>query len=515
MSRPSPPKILFAASEAYPLVKTGGLGDVIYSLPQAMQRHGGDIRIVLPGYRVVLEAIHHHHICGWIEIPGNNQIHTLRILEVKTNPLGVTLYLIDCPALFDRPGNPYQHPDGYDWPDNAERYCVFSRAVAQMVTGGVELGWRPDVVHCHDWQTGLIPPLLKEIPSAPKSIFTIHNLAYAGIFDQEEYRLLGLPGAWWSMDNMEFYGNFSMLKAGITNAAEVTTVSPSYAREICTPEFGYGLEGTLRAVGERLHGILNGIDTTIWNPAHDPALLAPYAADTLQPGKQQNKAALLARLGADHSPVTLQRPLIAYIGRLIEQKGVDLLLGAIPQIVAESDAIFVLLGSGEHHYEQSLQRLAHAHPGRVLLHIGYDEPLAHQIEAGADLFVMPSRFEPCGLNQFYSLRYGTPPLVYHTGGLADTVIDASDINIRAKSANGFVFYEPSVKALSQAIRRALTLFYSPTLWEQLIETGMHQDFDWRQSADEYCALYQRLTYPEGCGAIDTPDGPADTPDDWA
>jgi starch synthase len=484
--------ILFAASEAYPLVKTGGLGDVIYSLPQSMQQHGGDVRIVLPGYRLVLEAVHHHRICGWMEIPGHNQIHSVRILEVLENPLKVPLYIVDCAALFDRPGNPYQHPDGYDWHDNAERFTVFARAVAQMVTGGVVLGWRPNIVHCHDWQTGLIPPLLKEIPSAPSTIFTIHNLAYTGLFSQSEYLDLGLPAAWWSMDNLEFYGNFSMLKAGICNAHQVTTVSPQYAQEICTPEFGYGLEGALIRIQDRLHGILNGIDTTVWDPAHDPALLASFSASDPQPGKQKNKAALLARLGVDHSPQTLERPLLAYIGRLIEQKGVDLLLGVIPIIIAETNAIFVLLGSGEHHFEQALLRLAHDHPDRILLHIGYDESLAHQIEAGADIFTMPSRFEPCGLNQFYSLRYGTPPIVYNTGGLADSIIHTTDETLDSGCANGFVFNTPDIDAFHHAISQALQLFNTPVQWEKLMAIGMQKDFDWKQSAEEYCALYQQL-----------------------
>ena len=488
-------KILFAASEAYPLVKTGGLGDVIHSLPRALQHQGAEVRVILPAYRCVLERMETLRIAGWLQIQGADRLHDVRILETGDTHLGVPLLLVDAPNLFDRPGNPYLHPDGYNWHDNAERFTVFSRAVARLSAQADLLHWRPDVVHCHDWQTGLVPALLSLEVKPPASVFTIHNLSYAGVFSHEEYMRLALPGDWWSPDILEFYGNFSMLKAGLVFAQQVTTVSPTYAEEIQTPGFGYGFDGVLRAIKGKLSGILNGIDMEVWNPATDPHLAQRYALKhRYLAGKRQNKAALLEKFGLAADEAQLQAPLLGFIGRLVEQKGIDLLLEALPGLFERHDLRLVLLGSGEPHFENALRELAALYPERLLLTLGYSEPLAHLIEAAADLFVMPSRFEPCGLNQLYSLRYGTPPVVHAVGGLADTVVDATDENLKAGRATGFLFDHPSAQALSDALERALGLYHDhPQQWRKLVRTAMAQDFGWERSAARYLELYAKAT----------------------
>ena len=482
-------KILFVASEAYPLVKTGGLGDVVYSLPHALYARGADIRLVLPGYRALLQQLEQVRILGWLDVRAAEGIVSARILETRHPDFSFPLWVVDCPTLFDRPGNPYLSTSGQDWPDNAERFTVFSRVAALLALDALDTGWRSEVVHAHDWQTGLVAAVLADQPARPKTVFTIHNLAYGGNFSHAEFVHLQLPSHWWSPESIEFHGGFSMLKAGIVYADAVTTVSPTYAAEICTPEFGYGLDGLLLSRQYKLHGILNGIDTKIWNPSTDVHLAAPYSAERVQPGKQRNKRALIERFLPQADEAAMQAPWLGLVGRLVEQKGIDWVLAAIPVLLAETDARFVLLGSGQAAYEQRLERLSRLHPQRVFVEIGYDEPLAHQIEAGADLFLMPSRFEPCGLNQMYSLRYGTPPIVYKTGGLADTVVNANKANLKDATANGFVFDTPDVAAFLDAVRRALELYRKPVLWRRLQQSGMRQSFDWEESAAHYFSLY--------------------------
>jgi starch synthase len=482
-------KILFVASEAYPLVKTGGLGDVAYSLPHALAARGADLRLVLPGYRALLSQLDQVHILGWLDVRGAEGVVSVRILETRHADFRFPLWVVDCPPLFDRPGNPYVDADGQDWPDNAERFAVFARAAALLATDALDLGWRPDVVHTNDWQTGLVAALLADRPNRPKTVFTIHNLAYGGYFPHGDFVRLQLPSHWWSPEGVEFHGGFSMLKAGIVYADAVTTVSPTYAREITTPEFGYGLDGLLLSRAYKLHGILNGIDATIWNPSTDAFLPAHYSVGRINPGKRRNKQALLGRFAAPMDEAALQTPLFGVVSRLVEQKGIDWVLAALPVLLAETDARFAILGSGQAVYEQELMRLAKQHPERVFVEIGYDEPLAHLIEAGADIFLMPSRFEPCGLNQMYSLRYGTPPVVYRTGGLADTVVDADAATLADGTANGFVFDVPEVAAFLDAIRRALALHGQPAVWRRVQQAGMGRSFDWRDSAGHYLALY--------------------------
>ena len=484
-------KVLFVASEVYPLIKTGGLGDVVYSLPHALHAQGLEIRLVVPGYRALLHQLDQVRILGWLEVRGAEGIHSARILETQHPDFEFPLWVVDCPPLFDRAGNPYVSASGQDWPDNAERFTVFSRIAALLGEDALNIGWQPDVVHLHDWQTGLTAAFLHEQAVRPRILFTIHNLAYGGYFSHGDFVRLQMPSHWWHSEGVEFHGGFSMLKAGIVYADAVTTVSPTYAKEICTPEFGYGLDGLLRVHQAKLHGILNGIDTQMWNPATDTHLPAHYTANRINPGKTRNKRALLQRFLGPVDDAQLSAPVLGLVGRLVEQKGVDWVLAAIPVLLAESDVRFVLLGSGQTGYEQKLTRLAKKHPDRVLVEIGYDEPLAHLIEAGADIFLMPSRFEPCGLNQMYSLRYGTPPVVFKTGGLADTVVNVSEATLADSSANGFVFERPGAVAFIGAIRRALKLLRQPVLWRRVQQTGMRQSFDWEQSARQYLSLYSK------------------------
>lgn len=489
--------ILFAASEAFPFIKTGGLGDVVHSLPIALNQLGDDVRLVLPAYRDVLAAVDSLKELGYWDLPGADVTHRVRILQAHHEGLADYLYLIDVPALFDRPGNPYVHSDGFNWPDNAERFTVFSRAVAEMAKGIPGTGWLPDVVHSHDWQTGLVSAFLSMSHPRPKTVFTIHNLAYDGHFSHDDFNSLALPPEWWSSDYVEFYGGFSMLKAGMVFADQVTTVSPTYAREICTPEYGYRFEGVLQNLGDKLSGILNGIDLDIWNPQTDRHLVKNYGIDNNKTkqqwvsGKLANKQALLKKVGLPHDKSSATKvPLLGFIGRLVEQKGVDLITTMLPELFEDTDAVVIILGSGHMSYEMELNALAERYPSRVHVHIGYSEDLSHQIEAGSDLFLMPSRFEPCGLNQMYSLRYGTPPVVNFTGGLADTVTDATDMAIKDKTANGFVFHNVNADALLSAVKHAIEIYKKPAQWQQLCETAMQQELGWESSAEKYQALYK-------------------------
>lgn len=481
-------KILFASSEVAPLVKTGGLGDVSASLPAALAGRGHDIRVIMPAYRAVKEHLTAPAIRAELSVPGQPQ--PLRLLEGAL-PSGVAAYFVDAPWLFNRPGGPYVNEAGHDWPDNAERFGAFCRACVAVALNRAGLGWEPAVVHAHDWQSGLIPVLLAQEDTRPGTVFTIHNLAYQGIFGWPEFQSLALPRALWSPAGLEFFGNFSFIKGGIAFADRITTVSPTYAREIQTAALGHGLEGLLQYRSDRLHGILNGVDYTLWDPQNDAHLPARYGPDSLKQ-KNKNKAALQARLGLEPDA---DAPVLGMIGRLTYQKGFDLLVAALDRLMEEPIQI-ALLGAGDADIEQSLRDAAERWPGRVGLMIGFDEPLAHLIEAGADLFLMPSRFEPCGLNQIYSLRYGTPPVVRRTGGLADTVVDATETNLKAETATGFQFEAADAQALYKVVRRAMDLYARPRTWRALQQTGMAQDFSWDRSAGQYLALYEEATTSE-------------------
>jgi len=478
-------KILIVASEAYPLIKTGGLGDVMGSLPSALLALRADVRLLMPGYRDVVAHIGKLKPITSLAIPGLDV--PVRIVEGKLPGTRVIIWLVEFDPAYDRPGNPYLDAFGQPWKDNAMRFALLAHAAAVLAMGRSGLSWRPDVVHCHDWQAGLVPVLLSLEPDRPGTVFTIHNLSYQGLFPYETFTALDLPQSLWSPEALEFHGQLSFMKGGIVFADEITTVSPAYAREIQQPAFGDGLDGLLRHRGSHLTGILNGIDDNTWDPANDRYLKQTFSWKSLQ-NKSANKLALQAELGL---PQDASTPLVGMIGRLVEQKGIDLILQLLPELMHRPLQL-VLLGSGEAKYETTLKAAAANHADRFIAHIGYDEALAHRIEAGADMFLMPSRFEPCGLNQLYSQRYGTIPIVHRVGGLADTVVDSTVENLDSQKATGIVFQQATVEALRGAVDRALNLWQNPGRWKQLMQTAMRQDFSWQRRANEYLAIYTRL-----------------------
>jgi starch synthase len=481
---PSKLRVLFVASEAYPLVKTGGLGDVSYALPNALRQLGADVRLLLPGYPSVLEQL------SLIEVHENIKLSSLsepvRILAGTMRGEITPVYVIDYPALYDRDGGPYQDSKGKEWKDNALRFGILSKVAALF--GSHHFLFKPHIIHCNDWQTGLVPTFLKFTPEhQARTIMSIHNIAYQGLFAPEVIDLLGLSPKSFSMFGLEYHGQVSFIKAGLYYADWITTVSPTYAQDIQTQEYGCGLEGLLTERQNQLTGILNGIDTDTWNPDKDPYLSRHYNIENL-PVKVRNTQALRNTLRLSPSK---QAPLLGMITRLTEQKGLDLLLPIIPNIV-ETGAQLAILGTGDPKLEKSLQQLASQYPKQISVTIGYNEELAHQIEAGAHLFLMPSKFEPCGLNQMYSMRYGTLPIVRQTGGLADTVVDATPNNIKNKTATGFVFEKKDSNALLSCVQRALKIFRDKTTWRKLQVNAMSCDFSWRKSAQQYIALYHQL-----------------------
>jgi len=470
---------LFVTSEIFPLIKTGGLADVSAGLPLALNKLGVKTRILLPAYLPAVQKMQSLKILDTPNLP-----HDATILEGKLPGTTLTMWLVDIPKYFFRGGNPYTTEDGDDWPDNAQRFTAFNRVALEIAQNRANLDWQPEIVHCNDWQTGLLPALLAAETSRPATLFTIHNLAYMGLFSWKTFAQLGLPHALWDMEKMEFHNQFSFIKGGLSSADHITTVSPTYAKEIQTTEFGYGLEGLLLAKSDRLSGILNGIDHRLWNPATDKLIDHPYSKANLT-GKRLNKKSLQTYCKL---PLETNIPLFATIGRIVEQKGVDLLLQALPELMA-LDLQIVILGSGDKTLETQLLAAMQAHPEKLSVHIGYDETLAHQIEAGADVFLMPSRFEPCGLNQLYSLKYGTIPIVNPVGGLADSV---NDIHSTGANATGVYLPQANSGALTQTIEKTMNLFNDPQQWRQLIKSAMSQDFSWKNSAKQYLTLYRSL-----------------------
>lgn len=477
-------KILFATSEAHPLIKTGGLADVASSLPRALLKRGHDIKILLPAYPGVLVKAKEIGVKKVAEISLSGQ--TIGLLQTRLPGSRVTVILVDIPQFSERDGNPYCGPDGSDWSDNHWRFFVFARAAEAIALNKANLNWQPDIVHCNDWQTGLIPALLVQHEHKPASVYTIHNLAYRGLFSYQIFAELGLPNDFWHHEKLEFYGQMSFMKGGLAFADAITTVSQSYAQEIQTPEFGCGLDGVLRARAKDLTGVLNGIDMDEWNPGADKLIAHNYNRRTLSQ-KSDNKTALQEKLGL---PIDESIPMLGFIGRLVEQKGVDLILSQMNQLLAQ-DCQLVILGSGFHSYEEALKNIAKQHPHKVSVTIGYNEAFAHQIEASADIFLMPSIFEPCGLNQMYSLRYGTLPVVNAVGGLRDTVNERPLDDIGTEG-NGFVFHTATSEELHLAIKRALACYKQPELWKKLQQNAMNQDFSWEKSAERYEEIYERV-----------------------
>lgn len=473
-------RVLFAASEVFPLAKTGGLADVCASLPRALQALGHEVVIALPAFPSARERLAAREpVVPLAELPG------VALIPGQLPDGGPRVLLIDAPRWFERPGGPYGDAAGRDWPDNAARFHGFAQAVCTIARDRAGLGWRPDLVHCHDWQTGLVPALLSLEPDRPATVFTVHNQSYLGRFDRAQFDALGLPEAWWHPDALEFYGDFSFLKAGLVFADQLTTVSPTYARELQQPEHGCGLDGLLHWRAAAFTGILNGIDTSVWNPATDSHLAQRYAAADIDAGKRANKAAVQRELGLAAAG---EVPLLVLVSRLVEQKGIDLVVELIERW-RDRPLQWALLGNGEPRWERQLQALAAARPERVAVRIGYDEGLAHRLEAAGDFFLMPSRFEPCGLNQMYSQRYGTIPVVHRTGGLADSVVDVFGSGEGA--GTGLVFDTPDVAALATALERGLSLYRNRAAWNALRHSAMAADFGWERSAAAYLEVYRR------------------------
>jgi starch synthase len=474
-------RLLFAASEVYPLIKTGGLADVAGSLPEVLRQNGMDVRLLMPAYHDVLRSIADPVPVAELDLAGT----PIRLLETRLPETATIIWLLDHPLFAERPGNPYHDPWGKPWPDNADRFMLLSRLAAAISTGQTPLDWRPDVLHCNDWHTGPAIALTHLSEQRPRTVFTIHSLAHMGLFDRATFDRLGLPQHFWHDGTLEFYDQFSFIKGGLVFADYITTVSPTYAREICHAPGGMGLEGLLSRRQDRLVGILNGIDHSVWDPATDPCLVQNYGVDSLEL-KAANKSALLAELGL---PQWQGSPLVGIVGRLVEQKGLELILPVLEDILA-TPAQLVVLGTGDPRYEENLRAMAAERPEAMALVLAYDETLAHRIEAAADIFLMPSLFEPCGLNQLYSLRYGTLPVVREIGGLADTVVDAHPETLEAGTATGFVFQRPEPSELLATVRRAAGLWSDQATWRRLQQTAMRQDFSWQQSASRYLELYR-------------------------
>jgi starch synthase len=472
-------RILFVASEGLPFSKTGGLADVVEALPKALVRQGHEVAVVLPRYRgnsvqtVVVPSL---------SVPMGEALR-FPAIDDGARPAGVRYFFIDDPEYFDR--EQLYGVAGKDYPDNAERFAEFGRAAIELA----KQVWMPDVIHCHDWQSALVPVLLRTLYAADPLlrpvpvIFTIHNMGYHGLFPAATVRRIGLPEAVFQMQGLEFFGRLNFLKGGLVYSDYLTTVSKKYAAEIQTPEYGHGLDGVVRGRADRLVGILNGVDYSVWSPENDTLIAARYSAQDLA-GKQACKRDLLELF---HLPEeNMKRPLIGIISRFTDQKGFDLLAETATELLAEDLAI-VALGAGDAKYEKMFHEMAARFPAKLAVKVAYDNALAHKIEAGADLFLMPSRYEPCGLNQIYSLRYGTVPVVRATGGLDDTI---EPFDKRTGRGTGFKFHEYSGEALLAAMREALTLYRDEASWRRLQANDMSKDFSWEASASEYARLYE-------------------------
>lgn len=465
-------QVLFVVSECAPLIKTGGLADVAGALPAALAAHGDTVKVLLPGYRAIKGKLGKTKVVdSYAHFFGGKA----RLLSAKV--AGLDLLILDAPHLFDRDGGIYLDSAGHDWPDNPERFAALSFVGAHIARDGAG-GWMPDIVHGHDWQAGLVPEYLGDTPF----VFTIHNIAFHGNTGADRMDGLRLDGGRFNADHFEFWGQISALKAGLMGAAKITTVSQTYAHELLTPHFGMGMDGVLRHRKSDLVGIVNGIDADVWNPASDPNI-KPY---TTPKGKQANKKALRKTFGLPPS----SGPLCVLVSRLSDQKGIDLLLGCLPDLLANGGQL-ALLGSGDPRLEVALLEAAANHDN-IAVKIGYDEALSHQMMAGGDVILVPSRFEPCGLTQLYGLRFGTLPLVALTGGLADTVINASPAALAANAATGFQFFPITQDALGQAFAQMHALWAQPAIWGKMQRNAMKSPVDWAASAADYHGIYAQL-----------------------
>lgn len=483
-------RVLQVSAEIFPLLKTGGLADIAGAMPAALTDAGCDVRVLLPGFPAIMEALQDGVVVCTLTAPWREQVRVRAGTLPAVAPPGLRAYVIDAPSLYNRPGNPYENPQRQPYADNHRRFALLGWVAAQLALGA-DPKWQPQVVHSHDWHAALAPAYLHfaraRMTKPVGSVYTVHNLAYQGVFPAVNFAELGLPAAANGIDGMEFYGQISFMKAGLFYADRITTVSPTYAREIQTPEQGCGLDGLLRVRGNVLSGILNAVDETVWNPAADALIPAPFDA-AQRTGKAKCKAALQAETGL---AVERRAPLFGVVSRLTEQKGLNLVVAAIDEIVGAGGQL-VVLGSGDAALEAALREQAAKHPQSVAVKLGYDEALAHRIFAGSDVTLVPSRFEPCGLTQMYGLKYGSLPLVRRVGGLADTVVDSTLEDLAEGRANGFVFDAFTVEAYVRALRRAFILYARPKDWNALVARAMQQSFGWKDSAEKYVALYRQV-----------------------
>ncbi|SEK44981.1 glycogen synthase GlgA [Nitrosovibrio tenuis] len=482
-------RVLFITPEIHPLNKTGGLGDVSAALPAALRELCVDVRVLIPGYPQVLAGLKYKRKIA--EFSARPPFPSAALLSAKL-PLGgsadLPLLIIDCPSFYCRDGGPYSDASGRNWPDNALRFGLLSKIGAILASDASPIAWRPRIAHCNDWQSGLLPAYLHfHAGQKATSLMTIHNLAFQGVFPPDTATQLGLPAASMNMNGVEYYGGMSFLKAGLYYSDHISTVSPTYAREIQTAPLGFGMQGLLASRREDISGILNGIATDEWDPATDPYLARKYSITNLA-AKSANKKALQKLLGLTIDP---QIPLFAAISRITYQKGYDLLLQVAKELT-EIPAQLAILGNGEIILERELTALARNNGGKIAVCIGFNEKLAHLIEAGADSFIMPSRFEPCGLNQMYSQRYGTPPLVHATGGLVDTVVDCTPATLAVGSASGFLFRDMTAESFLNGIQRVVAAYNDKSVWRRLKKNGMTKDFSWRSSAADYRKIYLSL-----------------------
>jgi starch synthase len=488
-------RVLFASSEAHPLIKTGGLADVSGALPKALSQlktstGNVDIKVVIPAYSAVLSKLKNVKTVAKIEV--FDQACTLIMGKMPDSHIDVIA--IENAALYERAGGPYSDENGLDWADNALRFGVLSRVASLLCSSNSPLhNWQPDLIQCNDWQTGLAPAYMKLLDgSKTKSVFSIHNLAFQGNFDASWVEKLGLPAAHFNINGFEYFDQLSFLKAGLFYADKLSTVSPTYAQEIQTSKFGFGLQGLLKTRSMDLTGILNGIDNQEWNPALDVHLIKNYSNSRIT-GKKAVKLALQQQLGLQ---IDANAPLLGVVSRLTHQKGLDLLPEIIPKLIRPNKlnpqgCQFAILGSGEKSLEASFNALAERYPTQVSMNTGYHEHLSHNIMAGSDIFVMPSRFEPCGLNQLYGLAYGTPPLVSLTGGLADSVCDTNQLSLKHNIATGFVVKNVSVASLLVTIERAVHTWHDKKTWRQIQKNGMGHSISWDSRAIDYLALYEK------------------------
>jgi starch synthase len=476
-------RVLSVASEVYPLIKTGGLADVAGALPAALARQGVAMRTLIPGYPTVMG-----------KLARRETVHRFAALFggpadlISANAEGLDLLVIDAPHLYSRPGNPYVDRSGRDWSDNAQRFAALSRVAADIGEGLLKR-YRPQVIHAHDWQSGLVPAYLHYDPvKRPATVLTVHNLAFQGHFPAALLRMLRLPASALAIEGVEYFGGIGFLKAGLQFADRITTVSPTYAEEIRTPEGGMALDGLLRLRSHVVSGILNGIDERVWDPSTDTRLAATFSA-TRVGRRKENKRALKAKFGVTSADDAL---LFGVISRLSQQKGLDLLVAALPQLLSLG-ADLVVIGSGDAALEQAFRAAAAAAPGRVGVFIGYDEDAAHLLQGGADAILVPSRFEPCGLTQLCGLRYGCVPVVARVGGLNDTIIDANEMALSAGVATGFQFAPVTREALEQALARAAAVWREKRVWRRLQANGMALDVGWDRAAEQYARLYRQLS----------------------